>query len=185
MYFNFVDPKKCYTFVISNLHLHFDINFFYSQINIMVNRIFTFIENQQLTPTEFADKIGVSRASISSIKTGRTQPTLSLVEKIKQHFPNVDVNWLIFGTGYAPVKTESDIKDSSLFDELDEDIEIKDSNQPVANDYEAVYIAELPNKTEETTTEQPAIPTPKINTNKSIKKVILLYEDGSFEEFNK
>ena len=53
----------------------------------MVNRIFTFIELQQLTPTEFADKIGVSRASISSIKTGRTQPTLSLVEKIKQHYP--------------------------------------------------------------------------------------------------
>jgi DNA-binding XRE family transcriptional regulator len=63
----------------------------------MVNRIFTFIENQHLTPTEFADKIGVSRASISSIKTGRTQPTLSLVEKIKQHFPDVDINWLIFG----------------------------------------------------------------------------------------
>ena len=49
----------------------------------MVNRIFTFIESLQLTPTEFADTIGVSRASISSIKTGRTQPTLSLIEKIK------------------------------------------------------------------------------------------------------
>ena len=186
MYFNFVDSKKCYTFVISNLHLHFDINLFYLQINIMVNRIFTFIENQQLTPTEFADKIGVSRASISSIKTGRTQPTLSLVEKIKQHFPDVDVNWLIFGTGDAPTKIESNIKDSSLFDELDEDIEAKDSNHPVVNEYEAVYIAELPNKTEEKTiTEQSDLPTPKISTNKSIKKVILLYDDGSFEEFNK
>ena len=152
----------------------------------MVNRIFTFIENQQLTPTEFADKIGVSRASISSIKTGRTQPTLSLVEKIKQHFPDVDINWLIFGNGDAPAKIESEIKENSLFDEIDENIEVKDSNQPVVNEYEAVYIAESPKKTEErTTVDKPNVSIPGISTNKTIKKVILLYEDGSFEEFNK
>ena len=56
----------------------------------MKNRVFSLIEDLQLTPTEFADLIGVSRASISSIKTGRTQPTLTLVEKIKQHFPDTD-----------------------------------------------------------------------------------------------
>ena len=152
----------------------------------MVNRIFTFIENQELTPTEFADKIGVSRASISSIKTGRTQPTLSLVEKIKQHFPDIDINWLIFGNGDAPIKTEYDIRENSLTDESEEDIKAKDSNLPVVNEYEAVYVAESPNKKEkEAIINQSDLSIPKISSNKNVKKVILLYEDGSFEEFNK
>lgn len=149
----------------------------------MVNRIFTFIESQQLTPTEFADKIGVSRASISSIKTGRTQPTLSLVEKIKQHFSDVDVNWLIFGEGEAPSKIESNTEDDLLFDKLD-NVENDTPAPSVANDYQAVYIASSP-KTEENELEQSNITPPTINLNKSIKKVILLYDDGSFEEFSK
>ena len=149
----------------------------------MVNRIFTFIESQQLTPTEFADKIGVSRASISSIKTGRTQPTLSLVEKIKQHFSDVDVNWLIFGEGEAPSKIESNTESDLLFDKLD-NVENDTPAPSVANDYQAVYIASSP-KTEENELKQSNITPPTINLNKSIKKVILLYDDGSFEEFSK
>ena len=149
----------------------------------MVNRIFAFIESQQLTPTEFADKIGVSRASISSIKTGRTQPTLSLVEKIKQHFSDVDVNWLIFGEGEAPSKIESNTESDLLFDKLN-NVENDTPAPSVANDYQAVYIASSP-KTEENELEQSNITPPTINLNKSIKKVILLYDDGSFEEFNK
>lgn len=148
----------------------------------MVNRIFAFIESQQLTPTEFADKIGVSRASISSIKTGRTQPTLSLVEKIKQHFSDVDVNWLIFGEGEAPSK-KSNNEDDLLFDKSD-NVENDTLAPSVANDYQAVYIASSP-KTEENELEQSNITPPTINLNKSIKKVILLYDDGSFEEFSK
>lgn len=149
----------------------------------MVNRIFAFIESQQLTPTEFADKIGVSRASISSIKTGRTQPTLSLVEKIKQHFSDVDVNWLIFGEGEAPSKIESNTESDLLFDKLD-NVENDTPAPSVANDYQAIYIASSP-KTEENELEQSNITPPTINLNKSIKKVILLYDDGSFEEFSK
>ncbi len=148
----------------------------------MVNRIFTFIENQHLTPTEFADKIGVSRASISSIKTGRTQPTLSLVEKIKQHFLDVDINWLIFGEGNPPSKIETTSVDNLLFNDSEQ---IETNDPSVANDYEAIYIAELPNKIEEKTIIQSDMPTSKEKQSKSIKKVILLYDDGSFEEFSK
>ena len=149
----------------------------------MVNRIFLFIEKQKLTPTEFADRIGVSRASISSIKTGRTQPTLSLVEKIKQHFPDVDINWLIFGEGNPQVEVESVIENKSLVDEEgkgnEADEESNNSSTPsVANDYEAIYIAESPLKKTETIEGSPVI-------EKSLKKVILFYSDGSFEEFNK
>ena len=159
----------------------------------MVNRIFTFIESLQLTPTEFADTIGVSRASISSIKTGRTQPTLSLVEKIKQRFPNVDINWLILGEGDAPIVNRSE-SETELFsdDEVKAEIEVTQTlsnDDTTANEYQAVYIAETPRKIEEepqVVNQEDNVPVQSTTERKkSIKKVILLYDDGSFEEFNK
>lgn len=155
----------------------------------MVNRIFTFIESQQLTPTEFADKIGVSRASISSIKTGRTQPTLSLVEKIKQHYPDIDVEWLIFGKGNVPIVNNEPQNEIAIsHDELKLEIEevVGDSsNNNTANEYQAVYIAETPQKTEEKQSELNVLNQLMGEMKRSVKKVILLYDDGSFEEFNK
>ena len=158
----------------------------------MVNRIFTFIESLQLTPTEFADTIGVSRASISSIKTGRTQPTLSLVEKIKQRFPEIDINWLILGEGDAPIVNRSE-SETELFsdDEVKAEIEVTQtlSNDDTANEYQAVYIAETPRKIEEepqVVNQETNVPVQSTSERKrSVKKVILLYDDGSFEEFNK
>ena len=156
----------------------------------MVNRIFTFIESQQLTPTEFADRIGVSRASISSIKTGRTQPTLSLVEKIKQYYPEIDVEWLIFGKGNAPIinneqQDEIAISNDELKQEVEEEVVGDSSNDNIANEYQAVYIAETPRKTEKKQQELNVLNQLAVETKRSVKKVILLYDDGSFEEFNK
>lgn len=159
----------------------------------MVNRIFTFIESLQLTPTEFADTIGVSRASISSIKTGRTQPTLSLVEKIKQRFPNVDINWLILGEGDAPIVNRCE-QEIELFtdDEVKAEIEVtqtSSNDDTAANEYQAVYMAETPRKIEEepqVVNQETNVPVQfKTERKRSVKKVILLYDDGSFEEFNK
>lgn len=159
----------------------------------MVNRIFTFIESLQLTPTEFADTIGVSRASISSIKTGRTQPTLLLIEKIKQRFPNVDINWLILGEGDAPIVNRSE-QEIELFtdDEIKAEIEVtqtSSNDDTAANEYQAVYIAETPRKIEEepqVVNQEDNVPVQSTTERKkSVKKVILLYDDGSFEEFNK
>ena len=153
----------------------------------MVNRIFTFIESQQLTPTEFADKIGASRASISSIKTGRTQPTLTLVEKIKQHFPDIDVNWLIFGTGEAPVEViKEEVKEENVLPLADkESTEVAEQSPSTANEYKAIYTAESPRKVENIAAVDNDIPVETKSNTKSVKKVILLYDDGSFEEFNR
>ena len=158
----------------------------------MKNRVFSLIEDLQLTPTEFADLIGVSRASISSIKTGRTQPTLTLVEKIKQHFPDKDINWLIFGE-----KEKS--KEPTLFDTLTEEKNTTSLSQSTqtsqqAEEYQAVYIAErAANKLTSNIEKNPNTLNSDVNSSKlieiskerNISKVLILYSDGSFEEFHK
>lgn len=47
----------------------------------------------------FAQFIEMSPASLSSIFNGRTRPTLNIVEAIKKKIPNINTDWLMFGSG--------------------------------------------------------------------------------------
>jgi hypothetical protein len=63
------------------------------------------------------------------------------------------------------------------------------NDDTTANEYQAVYIAETPRKIEEepqVVNQETNVPVQStIERKRSVKKVILLYDDGSFEEFNK
>ena len=61
-----------------------------------------------MTQKTFSEFIGKSQGTISSIFTGRTRATLDIIEAIKQKFPQVSTEWLIFGTGemYAQDSSE-------------------------------------------------------------------------------
>ena len=52
-----------------------------------------------MTQQEFSQFLEMSPASLSSIFTGRTNPTLNIVESIKKKFENINLNWLMFGNG--------------------------------------------------------------------------------------
>lgn len=55
-----------------------------------------------LTPSLFADKVGIQRASVSHILSGRNKISLDIVVKINRVFPDASFEWLINGTGAAP-----------------------------------------------------------------------------------
>ena len=74
----------------------------------MKERIRKVMENQQMTQQEFADFIHISPASLSSIFTGRTRPTLAIVEAIKNCLPNISTDWLLFGRGDMYINKEKD-----------------------------------------------------------------------------
>lgn len=65
----------------------------------MINRIKQLMESQHMTQQTFADFIGISSASLSSIFNGRTKPTLNTVEAIKSKYPKISLDWLMYGTG--------------------------------------------------------------------------------------
>ncbi len=70
----------------------------------MKDRIRQIMESQHMTQQVFADYIGQSPATLSSIFNGRTRPTLNIVEAIKKKIPNISTDWLMFGSGemYLP-----------------------------------------------------------------------------------
>ena len=57
------------------------------------------MESQNMTQQEFADFVHISPASLSSVFTGRTRPTLAIVEAIKGALPDISTDWLMFGSG--------------------------------------------------------------------------------------
>ena len=52
-----------------------------------------------MTQQTFAQFIGMSPASLSSIFNGRTKPTLNTVEAIRSKIPGISLDWLMFGSG--------------------------------------------------------------------------------------
>jgi len=63
----------------------------------MIERFKSLLESLHLSPSEFADRIGVQRSSISHILSGRNKPSVDFLEKILAVFPDTDVNYLITG----------------------------------------------------------------------------------------
>lgn len=52
-----------------------------------------------MTQQTFSDFIGISSASLSSIFNDRTKPTLNTVEAIRNKFPTISLDWLMYGKG--------------------------------------------------------------------------------------
>jgi transcriptional regulator with XRE-family HTH domain len=65
----------------------------------MVTRIRQLLEYKQLTPTQFADLIGVGRPVMSHILSERNKPSLEVVQRMISAFPDISLPWLLSGTG--------------------------------------------------------------------------------------
>src|SRR5574344_177457 len=74
----------------------------------MKDRIRQIMESQHMTQTVFAQFIEVSPASLSSIFNGRTKPTLPIMEAIKKKIPNINLEWLMLGSGSMFMNQEGD-----------------------------------------------------------------------------
>jgi transcriptional regulator with XRE-family HTH domain len=60
-------------------------------------RIQQILQQHHITPSIFADKIGVQRSNVSHVLSGRSKPGLDFLEKILNTFPDIDAHWLITG----------------------------------------------------------------------------------------
>ena len=52
-----------------------------------------------MTQQVFANAIGTTPATLSGIFNDRTRPTINIIESIKKKFPDISLEWLMFGKG--------------------------------------------------------------------------------------
>ncbi|MCK9400191.1 MAG: helix-turn-helix transcriptional regulator [Bacteroidales bacterium] len=92
----------------------------------MIKRFKSLLEQLHLSPSEFADRIGVQRSSVSHVLSGRNKPSLDFLEKILNLFPDIDAVWLITGRN-SPQKDLTQ-GDSNAVNDL-----IQLQNAPIVN----------------------------------------------------
>jgi transcriptional regulator with XRE-family HTH domain len=66
----------------------------------MHERLKNWMGIEGLKSSALADSIGVNRATISHILSGRNKPSIDFLEKLLNAYPNINANWLISGIGY-------------------------------------------------------------------------------------
>lgn len=121
----------------------------------MIERLKQIIEYYNLSASNFADKIDVPRSSISHLLSGRNKASLDFVIKVVDNFEDVELNWLVYGQGTFPKNSQTPVTS------------VKKETHTLFSESES-------EKIENTKT---------FKDEKKIIKVILLYEDGSFDEY--
>jgi transcriptional regulator with XRE-family HTH domain len=81
---------------------------------LIQERIQIIIKANRLTPSEFADQIGIKRSNLSHVLSGRNKPSLDFLAKIINAFPKVNASWLVTGEAREEVQQEPAVKESPL-----------------------------------------------------------------------
>ncbi|PLX00278.1 MAG: hypothetical protein C0593_01230 [Marinilabiliales bacterium] len=74
----------------------------------MVNRIKTIMDREGVNASQLAEKLGIQRSTLSHILAGRNNPSLDVVYKILDAFPDISAEWLLKGGEDSVYKGESD-----------------------------------------------------------------------------
>jgi len=164
----------------------------------MIKRIKSLISVKNLSPSQFADLLGVQRSNISHILSGRNKPSLDFILKITEHFPTVSVDWLLNGKGEMFVLAENETERSSSqleIQDLDPNIDTGmefEKNEEVSTVIEMEEVQKKITENHQSLTENPNSPktdhqraeaTSVTLDDKGIEQIMVLYKNGSFKVY--
>lgn len=101
----------------------------------ITDRIRQLMQEYNLSPSAFADEIGIQRPAISHILSGRNRPSLDVVMKILKAFDKINPQWLLTGEGTMKQLNlfEDSPKETNQHTDNKKDNIEKISESPVAN----------------------------------------------------
>jgi transcriptional regulator with XRE-family HTH domain len=65
----------------------------------MKERLLQLLDLEHLSPSKFADLIGVQRSSVSHVLSGRNNHSYDFLQKTLKAFPGLKADWLMLGNG--------------------------------------------------------------------------------------
>ena len=141
----------------------------------MNTRLKQFLAAENISQAQFADTIMVVRASVSHVLAGRNKPGYDFIKAIMDNYPSLNIEWLMLGKGKMykeaqvlaqPQPQSVEVQETGLLfsDFIDEEPVVKEN-------------IELSTKIE-TIDNIPQQPVKQRN----VSKIIILYDDGSFQE---
>ena len=148
----------------------------------MNQRLQQFLSAENISQAQFADSIDVARASVSHVLAGRNRPGYDFIRSIAEHYPKLNLEWLITGKGKmykqdspaavpapVPVAAEPAAADS-LFGDSSFATEEKEEDIPASPVLAAPGAPET----------APVKDLPAAG--RSISRIIVFYDDNTYQE---
>ena len=131
----------------------------------MKERILKVMETEGYSQAQFAAEIGIQRAAMSHIISGRNNPSLDVLLKILRRFPSVSTDWLLFGNGPMTKSAQPAAPAENTTVPTDSNVAFADSiaSSLVHQEKERVVTVEKPAKT--------------------ISKIMVFYTDNTFDTY--
>jgi transcriptional regulator with XRE-family HTH domain len=151
--------------------------------------------DKNLTPSYFADEIGVQRSSISHILSGRNRPSFDIIQKIIRRFPELGYEWIMEEEHQAnPSSIQGNYSNRGNASRLNLDRYGSSEPLPLSyapptsnirsqrNEIPPVMPTPLP-PNEQPVSNTAQQPTPNGGAEKKVERILIFYTDGSFREY--
>lgn len=148
----------------------------------MNGRLQKFLEAENITQSQMADRLGVAKASISHILAGRNKPGFEFIQNMARCFPDLNLEWLITGKGKMYKSAGERLVQPEIPRQeppVEQDLGLFGDNQsepdlfPNDNAGEAAKVEE---KVERDSPSESSASHPKI------VKIMVFYDNGTFKE---
>ena len=158
-------------------------------------RLQQFLAAENITQAQLADTLNVARAGISHILAGRNKPSYDFLSSLMIKYPRLNIEWMMFGKGkmykgveetplpvsmQAPRQTPADdYHEDLLFNDLysDEEATVEKEQAPVVTQ-DSPLEATVPLSLLKTLSQT----TQSANKQRKVSKIIVLFDDGSYQE---
>ena len=144
----------------------------------MNKRLEQFLRAENISQAQFADSIGVARASVSHILAGRNKPGFDFLLSMSRQYPALNLEWLITGKGKM---FNSGTAPATLFD--DESSPKADTAQQAREKTQTPQAADKNSQSSpipEAITKD--IPVQLSDIKRNVSKIIIFFDDNTYQE---
>ena len=156
----------------------------------MNQRLQQFINAENISQSQFADNIGVARASVSHIIAGRNKPGFDFILGMTRAYPALNVDWLITGKGkmYRSSEPSLQVKESAA--KIDDDLlfEMEKEASPIPKqstahqDPKPVTSQKVEEKSQATSSDASPKEHQHSIKQRSISRIVIFYDDNTYQE---
>ncbi len=145
----------------------------------MEKRLQNFLRAENITQSQFAEKIGVAKASVSHILAGRNKPGYEFIVGMARCYPNLNIDWLITGNGkmYKISGGDTAASENAI---LTASQKAQNAAEPAGNEADTLFHEEQ--NDDGRTAAETQEPAEKPENAPRISKILVFYDNGTFKE---
>ena len=149
------------------------------------DRLATLIQQENVSAKQFAEEVGIQPGTVSNILNGRNKPSLEVMQKVLKRYPQVSSDWLI--SGEEPMYRKKDDFQQALLFDIPTNTQVGSgcSTTNQKGDSKTNIVSMDNDQTPQRNSQGLRFTTQHTQNTKSIQKIVVFFDDGTFEEYSR